>query len=411
MCLPSLERLCLKLLLCSVVITSSIPSRASSLPVVEDFDDGVADGFSMAGVSTVYTVTSNSGGQGYQASLSAPTGNVTGSTGIALDDVATAFVVSTRVTVSSFTAPSTSGVNVGLGLFSNTVNFSEGGQYRLIYQLAQGNAGKLQIIRNGTSIALSTAIIPPRLNVSYTLQAIVTHANGEVTIKGLLSDDANTISVTITDPAPLPGRYFGYRTAVNAVGGIASLIATYDDFTLITPSFTEGEHNIMGNLSVGGNVDATGGAVTYGSFGETYGAGVAYDDFNHRSVFEVSSAEGSWQWQRGATTAMFLDNANRLILPHPSGDEGAMGIVLDPTDGSTFGGSLLLLGSDNRAPNQGITDDHSLLTVALGDGRYLRPDVPSLPSLTVIGDAHFGGTVDIAPQGDLSMGEFTESSP
>lgn len=393
-----------------MIFAYSIPSRASLLPFSEDFNDGVADGFSVAGTAGVYTVVSNSGEHGYHAILSAPSGNATASAGLTMDNAASeAFVISTKVVISSIAAPSTSSVNVGFGLFSNTVDFTASGQYRLVYQLTQGNAGKLQIIRNGTSVALSTAILPARLNVPYMLQAIITHADGEVTIKGLLSDDSNTITVTITDPAPLPGAYFGYRTALNAVGGTASVAVNYDDFSMIsaisdTPA---GDLTVAGNLFLNGTLDVAGNDITFGSEAGDYGAAFFYGD--RQLTVHLTSPDGAWIWKRENSISMTLAEDNVLHLPDSSGE--SVGILLNPSGYSEFSHSLILWGDDNRSPHQTITDETSLLTVALADARYLQSDgssSPTVPALTVTGNAHFEGAVHIEPQGDLSMGEFTD---
>jgi hypothetical protein len=269
---------------------------ATNLPVEETFDDEIADGFYVAGTAGAYEIVSDSEGYAYRASLSKSTGHASASAGLLLDNAAdTAFIVSTKLVISSLTAPGTSGINAGLGLYSSTVDFNASGQYRLLYQFTQGNAGKLQILRNGTAAAISTAVLPPRLNVPYILQAIITHESGEVTIKGLLSDDADTITVTFTDPAPLPGAYFGYRTALNAVGGTASVVVKYDDFDVVTtiPPPQAGDQSVTGSLSVGGIMDVTGNSITFGSQDGTYAAGLLYDDEYGELTFDLTHPDGS----------------------------------------------------------------------------------------------------------------------
>jgi hypothetical protein len=345
---------------------------AGTAPLSETFDDNLADGFTQAGTSGVYSLQAQSpSGYAYRATLASGTGHTTASSGLVIDNVAgTAFSVTTQLVITSLTAPGSGSINAGLGLFSSTADFSTGSQYRLLYQLSSGNAGQLLLLRNGTTIAQSTALMPPRLNITYTLRAYVSYASGTATIRGQLSDDANTIAVTATDNAPLPGLYFGYRTALNPSGGATSVTINYDNFAVApTPTTPAGDPGTTtGSLSVGGTLDVNGNAITFGSSGGTYAAGLLYDDAAGGDLlFDLTASTATWSWQHGGLLGMTLDAQNRLSL-FTASSGATPALQLDPVGTSEFG------------------------SVKIRD------------SLTV------GGDLRIAPRGDLLMGDYTSGT-
>lgn len=342
---------------------------AVSAPFSETFDSYQVTEFTHAGTSGAYRLEAQApSGYAYRATLASTTGHTTASSGVQIDNVAgTAFSVATELEISSLAAPNSASVNAGLGLFSNTTDFSTGSQYRLLYQLSSGNAGKLVLLRNGVTVARSAAILPPRLNQTYTLRAHVSHSSGSIRIKGQLSDDSNTIALSATDDAPLPGIFFGFRTALAPSGAMTNVTVNYDNFS-VTPASSDsgGETSPTGSLSVAGTLDVGGNAITFGSSNGTYAAGLLYEDTAGGDlVFDLTSPAARWSWQHGGRLGMALDAQGRLSLFSATGVSTEV-LRLDPAGTSEFG------------------------------------SVKVRESLTV------GGELRIAPRGDLSMGEFTQ---
>ena len=64
-----------------------------------------------------------------------------------------------------------------------------------------------------------------------TLRGVYT--NGTLQLTGTLSDGFQTASVSLADPAPLAGTYFGFRLeAAVSSSHVSSISAAYDDFSV-----------------------------------------------------------------------------------------------------------------------------------------------------------------------------------
>jgi hypothetical protein len=343
------------LLSCSAVF-------AATAPYMENFNDGVANGFLTAGTTGAYGIQAESGGYSYRSSLSASSSAQSASAGVSISNVAgVSCVVTTDFEITSLTASGSSVALAGLGLFSNTQDFSSATAYRLYYE-TNGTSGSLRLVKGSVTMATSSGLAP-RLNVKYTLSAVVTYYGGAVTIQGVLYDDTNTIGVTSFDTQPLTGSYFGYRTAINTAGVPTAITIRYDNFEVLLDSGAAPvDATIPGDLLVGGSVAISGNTFTLGESGATYAASLVYNPATADFGSELTSGTGTWSWRRGAVLGMSIDAQNRLAL----------------------------IGADGATP-----------------GVYLNPrGLSEIKALHVKEDLSVGGSLRIAPQGDLLMGGF-----
>lgn len=124
------------------------------------------------------------------------------------------------------------------------------------------------------------------------------------------------------------------------------------------------------------------------------------------SVIDLTATRSAniWKWQQdGSNTTkvqMSLSAGNELVLYDQSTPPEAK-ITLNPTGASIFAASVSFLGTDNKMPNQTVVDSGSVLTVALGDARYLSSS-PSV--LTVFPSASATGVHSAA------LGEYSTAS-
>lgn len=344
-----------------VLLLSCSATFAVTAPYIENFNDGVANGFLTAGTSGSYGIQAESGGFSYRSSLSGSSSAQSASAGVSINNVSgVSSVVTTDFEITSLTASGSSTALAGLGLFSNTQEFSSATAYRLYYE-TNGTSGSLRLVKGSVTMATSSGLAP-RLNVKYTLSAIVTYSGGTMTIQGVLYDDTNAIAVTSFDAQPLTGTYFGYRTAINTAGASTAITVRYDNFEVLLDTGAPVDATIPGNLSVGGSVEISGNTFTLGESGATYAASLVYNPATADFGSQLTSAAGAWSWRRGVVLGMSLDAQNRLAL----------------------------IGADGVTP-----------------GVYLNPrGLSEIKALHVKEDLSVGGTLRIAPKGDLLMGGF-----
>jgi hypothetical protein len=218
-------------------------------PYLETFDGGTAADFS---ASAGYTIQPDSpSGNVYQAVVSSGSGGANVTSAVQVTNVAgTAFAVGTEFTVDSLTPGGTSTLNLGLGILSTTADLSSGNQYRILYTTGTGaDTGKITIQEGGTTRATSTGVIPVTQDVPYFLTVEVTYSGANPTITAHLTQGASAISATFTDTTtPFAGEFFGYRTAVNAVGGTAAENIDYDNFGVVPEP---GSVGVLGAGAVG----------------------------------------------------------------------------------------------------------------------------------------------------------------
>ena len=209
---------------------------AATLPFAENFDDGAAPDFSSAAAYTIQPDAPS--GNVYQAVISSTAGAANSTSAVQVTNaVGSSFRVATEFTVDEFTTAGTSTLNLGLGILSNTANLSDNNQYRVLFTLAAtSNVGRITIQEGGTTVATSAAALPVTLDVPYTLSVDVTYAGANPTLAAVVTQGTNTITAAYTDTAsPFAGQFFGYRTAVNAVGGSVSENIDYDNFSVTVP--------------------------------------------------------------------------------------------------------------------------------------------------------------------------------
>ncbi len=159
---------------------------------------------------------------------------------------------------------------------------------------------------------------------------------------------------------------------------------------------------VLGNLSVGGNV------FDFGTTASTNSA-VAwqYNDGTNgtNSTFTLSATRpgARFLWWDNATGTprlkMRLDSTNVLTLFQTNGT--TEGVVLSPDGTSSFVGSVVISGTNNRMPAQTLTDSDSILTRGLADQRYLQ---------TGLGAIAVGGTnLVVATNGRVGVGTASPS--
>jgi hypothetical protein len=191
----------------------------------------------------LYTIVADAmfGDNNYQALVTSGSGALNGSAAVAFPGIAgTNFTVSTRFRIDSFTTAGTSTLNLGLGVLGSDPNFSSGTQYRILFTVSSsvvGEPGTINIQENGTTFAsqLRGTSIGVALDTEYTLALTATYTGSTVALSATatrLDTNAST-TTTVTDTTPQSGQYFGYRTAVNAVGGGVSEDIEYDNFSVV----------------------------------------------------------------------------------------------------------------------------------------------------------------------------------
>lgn len=163
-----------------------------------------------------------------------------------------------------------------------------------------------------------------------------------------------------------------------------------------------GRLEVLGNLSVGGNV------FDFGTTASTNSA-VAwqYNDGTNgtNSTFTLSATRpgARFLWWDNATGTprlkMRLDSTNVLTLFQTNGT--TEGVVLSPDGVSSFVGSVVISGTNNRMPAQTLTGSDSILTRGLADQRYLQ---------TGLGAIAVGGTnLVVATNGRVGVGTASPS--
>lgn len=303
-------------------------ATAATLPVAENFDDGVANGFVTAGSGSGYTFAGSTGTYAYQTVVNS-TGPLNASAAISVTGLPTAgYELSTTFKLGAF---STAGAaNVGFGLHGDTADFSTGTQYRVLYQLAGSDAGRLQFIRNGVFVGYSTGVIPPVVGQDYTFKVRVTPAASGYTLRGTLTSGTVSIAVEVAQSALLSGSYFGYRTAINA----SSVTVGYDNFNM---EMATTDLVVTGDLTVLGNTDLVGNSLKIGGTG-TGDEAVKIDYTEVGSTYKQSTVatrdavEFFWGQNGAGTTKpkMTLGADNTLTLFSLAGDAK---IIINPDEG------------------------------------------------------------------------------
>jgi hypothetical protein len=234
-------------LLISAWFGAAVSCSAAIVPFSETFESyGTGDvtvGEFVESSPLLYTIVADAmfGDNNYQALVSSGAGAVNGSAAVAFPGLAgTNFTISTRFRIDSFTTISTSTLNLGFGVLGNDPNFSNGTQYRILFTVSSSNAGEpgtINIQENGTTFVSQArgTSIGVALDTEYTLSVTGTYTGGTIALSATatrLDTNAST-TTTVTDATPPSGQYFGYRTAVNAVGGSVSEDIEYDNFTVV----------------------------------------------------------------------------------------------------------------------------------------------------------------------------------
>lgn len=168
---------------------------------------------------------------------SSTTATNSGTAGIAVSGIAgNNFVVSSDVTLNSFSGSGTSTINFALGVLASNVNLGTGG-YRITYAPFSNGAANSQklVISELTGAAGTTSVasgsLVPVIGTTYTLTVTgdYTTTAGSLILNATLSDGVTSITTRLTDISPSGGDNFGYRVAAQAGRPGA---ATADPFTV-----------------------------------------------------------------------------------------------------------------------------------------------------------------------------------
>jgi hypothetical protein len=229
--------------------------------------DGLASGTDIAPAGfTEPTGTGNANyslnGSGMTFNASATTTNTTGvasnkSAAINLPGMASnidPFTISTNYTLDSFVGGAASTINFGLTLFGSDPNFSTGTNYRVLFTpfaAAGTSTRRLSISEFGSSTGttapqvISTEQVPSATLVDGMTGTLTVTGyyslTGALNLEATFTAGSTTLtSGLFTDPTPLTGSLFGYRSALNAQGNTggngatASLNVTYDNYSVTT---------------------------------------------------------------------------------------------------------------------------------------------------------------------------------
>jgi hypothetical protein len=132
-------------------------------------------------------------------------------------------------------------VHVGLGALASGPDFSSSG-YSLGYELVdRGNPfssdGALQFYEADNLLAqLAFITLPVATGTAYTMTLMGTYSSAGLLLTGILNNGSSSIFVTITDPTPQLGSYFGYHDAASGLFYHAAGVGvSYDDLSITVP--------------------------------------------------------------------------------------------------------------------------------------------------------------------------------
>jgi hypothetical protein len=235
-----------KAVLATLTAASSACS-AATVPFSDDFESygtgNVTVGQFVESSPALYTIVADSlfADQNYQAIIASNSGGLSASAAVAFPGLAGSdFGVSTTFRIDSFTTTSGSTINLGLGALGTDPHFSNGNQYRILFTVFSPTVaehGTINIQENGTTFAsqIRGASIGVALDVDYTLTLSGTYIGSSLALTATATrlDTQASTTTTVTDTTPPSGQHFGYRTAVNAVGGAVSEDVEYDNFSVV----------------------------------------------------------------------------------------------------------------------------------------------------------------------------------
>lgn len=226
---PYPQRLTRGVLACSL-LTLALPATAAVVPFTEDFNDGVADGFSASGAYTANGVDGT-----YDISVSGA-GLVRNSTvDITNADGAPGITVSTDAEFSVFNG------SVGFAAYGSVSGVSTGSFYLLdITGLGTTSDTGIRILEIGGDGGINVSSDLPGSftfveDDPFSLSAdfVPGATAGSIDIELTLTQGSNSFSISGTDATGLTGDAFGYRTRTTG-GGNGELVGSFDNFT-VTP--------------------------------------------------------------------------------------------------------------------------------------------------------------------------------
>lgn len=228
----------------------STSAFAVEAPYTENFDS-YPDGGTPGGFSTAL----HGGGVYYQSSWNTqnPNGSagtyrnyiqgdfVQASSAIAVTNLTQSdFILSTTFVVNGFGAFSSTyeRMLVGLGAFATGPDFYQSG-YRLSYVLNNSYGGFPQIGSlqlSGSSSGTYQNPIPVVRGATYTMTLSGIYSSSGLLLTGTLDDGTHSLALTVNDPTPSQGTYFGYYDEASGLTNHAVYAdVSYDNFSISVP--------------------------------------------------------------------------------------------------------------------------------------------------------------------------------
>lgn len=217
-------------LTCGILATSlfalAMPATAATVPFFEDFEDGVADGFSF---SSAYSVNAGT----YDISIDADAVVRNSTVDLTNADGAPGITISTDAEFSVFNG------SVGFAAYGTNSGVSTGAFYLLdITGLGTNSNTGLRILElNGNGGVNVTADLPVSFGFvatdpfSLSADFVPGAAPGSIDIEFTLTQGSDSFSISGTDATGLTGDAFGYRTRTTS-GGNGQLVGSFDNFSV-----------------------------------------------------------------------------------------------------------------------------------------------------------------------------------
>lgn len=211
----------------AAVFVLPLSTSAAMLPVVENYDDGVADGFTTQDDPTDISGANFSVANDQYEFISVD--GVVARAAVEITDApsSTPLIVSSDLTFSDLVGDNSTS---GFALFSDDAELSS--TYYLADISVDGSMRILQLGGPGGTETIATGSLGAELNTSdtYSVSAEIVDTGSALELSFTVSDGSNTQSISGTDTTPLAGTYFGYRNR-----GSGLIEGAADNFSAVVP--------------------------------------------------------------------------------------------------------------------------------------------------------------------------------
>jgi hypothetical protein len=208
----------------------------------------------------------------YQGAAQASGADVAVGSSINLTNVVGAdFTVNTRFTLQTNGGFDFRLADLGLVVLAETPDVTVGGYRLRYYASGLGDLYHKLFLERAAGSALgaisSETLDTPAAGDQFTMTLHGAYVNGTLFLTGTLDNGSRTISVQMSDPAPLSGMNFGFRQRASAsISQVSSVIGSYDDFSVSAEVKPVKLGNIAARLKIGtGNDVAIGGFIVTGN--------------------------------------------------------------------------------------------------------------------------------------------------